>query len=97
MHSRFVDYLVCPKSKSPLKIKSIFESDGSFIKEGVLVSKEGIEYPVRGWIPRFSEDDYTENFSLEWKKHPLILDELSSGYSLYRKRFRDETKWGGGI
>jgi SAM-dependent methyltransferase len=93
MHERFIDYLVCPETKEPLTIKSVRESKGSFIKEGVLVNNRGDEYPIRGFIPRFTGDSYAYNFTLEWEKHPTILDELISSYSLYRKRFAEETKW----
>ena len=93
MHERFVKYLFCPESKASLTLKSVKEREGCFIREGVLVSELGREYPIRGFIPRFTEDDYASNFTFEWEKHPTILDELTSGYSLYRTRFSDETKW----
>lgn len=93
MHERFIEHLVCPNTKTPLAIKSVIEREGKFIKEGILVNKRGDEYPIRGFIPRFTGDDYASNFSLEWEKHPTILDELTSGYALYRTRFAEETRW----
>lgn len=47
MHERFIEHLVCPKTKTPLVIKSVTEHEGKFIKTGYLVNVQGDEYPIR--------------------------------------------------
>ena len=93
MHVSHIDYLACPFTGSPLHIKQSSEMDGEFIREGTLESSEGRVYPVRNYIPRFSDEVYARSFSVEWEQHPEILQEAISNYSAYRERFARETKW----
>ncbi len=67
---------------------------GDFVRSGMLVSTTGREYPVRAFIPRFASEDYAESFSVEWEKHPRVLSEATSNFTVYRQRFTTETKWG---
>ncbi|MGU3287591.1 class I SAM-dependent methyltransferase [Methylobacterium mesophilicum] len=92
MHPSFIRHLVCPADQSELNLlNATFE--GEFIRSGELRSASGKSYPIREFIPRFTSDDYANNFSVEWEKHPDILHQLSSNMTMYRTRFNDETKW----
>ena len=93
MHINLLKLLKCPKTQSPLRLcKKAILLDG-YIKEGVLESENGEKYSIRNYIPRFSNEDYAESFSIQWEKHPEILMNNFSGYSVYETRFREETRW----
>jgi SAM-dependent methyltransferase len=96
MHHSHVDLLVCPETKTPLRLESI-EAEGDYVRSGSLISAQGKRYPIRSFIPRFADDGYAESFTVEWEKHPDILHGSVSNYSGYRKRFTEETKWPGDL
>ena len=50
MKQEDLDVYVCPISHKPLVLKSIEEASGEILS-GVLVSEEGIEFPIRDGIP----------------------------------------------
>lgn len=56
------------------------------------------EWPIVNYIPRFvPKFDYWDSFSLQWQRHPRIMNALFSGMTLYEDRFRKETRWGGDL
>lgn len=72
MKQRILDYLVCPASRSALKLE-ISKGDGDDIIEGALLSSEGKRYPIRNRIPRFvTTEEYTASFGFEWNRHARI-------------------------
>jgi SAM-dependent methyltransferase len=93
MHPSFLKDLVCPRDKSTPSRQEHQRRGGGYWQHGTLISTAGTEYPIRDFIPRFSDEDYCANFTVEWAKHPHILHEAQSNLSMYRARFAAETKW----
>jgi SAM-dependent methyltransferase len=94
MHISHLGILVCPKDKTPLTVEPSSEMDGDFVRSGMLLSAAGRKYPVKAFVPRFTENDgYAESFSVEWERHPDILHNFKTNFTAYRQRFTTETKW----
>src|ERR1700691_83512 len=93
MHPSHIQHLVCPLDQQPLALQDGSEFDGEFVRNGSLVSPSGRVYPIVNFIPRFTDESYAANFSLEWGLHPTIQHESQSGNTLYRLRFAEETRW----
>jgi SAM-dependent methyltransferase len=92
MHPSHIPLLVCPRDHGPLKLVNPIYEDG-YVRSGSLQASSGRSYPVREYIPRFADEGYARNFTVEWEKHPTILHESMSNTTLYRKRFAEETRW----
>ena len=72
MKHRLLEYLVCPTSGSQLRLEGS-RCDGDEIIEGLLISLEGRQYPVRNGVPRFvSSEEYTNTFGFQWNMHGRI-------------------------
>ena len=59
--------MICPKTKSPLKLINETTDHSGRIKSGILLSENGTQqYPIINYIPRFiTEDNYSESFSIQ--------------------------------
>lgn len=69
MKKDLLEILMCPDCQGSLELASTL-TEGEEIKEGSLTCGCGRSYQVKGFIPRFVEDDkYVTSFSFEWKKH----------------------------
>jgi SAM-dependent methyltransferase len=104
MKERLVEYLVCPRSGKPLELR-INKRDQEEILEGLLVSPDGTEYPIRRGIPRFvSSEEYTDTFGFQWNKHSRIYfdnkdqhrvcstyDQLQTKLGLSSQKVKDQT------
>jgi len=94
MNPEHLKYLVCPESGSDLTLTDA-KYDGSAIKTGTLVAKNGESYPVIDFIPRFvSSNNYAQNFGFEWNLHNRTQHDDYSKCSASRDRFLKETQWG---
>jgi SAM-dependent methyltransferase len=93
MHRSHISYLVCPVDRQPLTLQDGSEFDGDFIRNGALISQSGRRYPIVDYIPRFTDDTYAANFSVQWGLYPTIQHEAHSGLTLYRRRFAEATRW----
>jgi SAM-dependent methyltransferase len=89
-------FLVCPKTKQPLEIKFSSVVENSRIREGMLIEPIARhEYPIINFIPRFvTQENYAQNFGVEWNIHNLTQYDECSGFSVTKERFEKETKWG---
>src|SRR2546428_1983364 len=73
MKRSLVEILACPESGSPLRLEIEDEVAGR-IKTGTLRSPEGRSYRIKGFIPRFVDDDsYTYTFS---KQRQIVRQHL---------------------
>ncbi len=96
MHKRFVDILVCPKTKQRLFLKSTKEKN-NFIYSGFLFSQDGKrKYPIINGVPCFVvKENYLANFGYEWQKWPRIQFEENNESRPMKghtsKMFRDIT------
>jgi 2-polyprenyl-3-methyl-5-hydroxy-6-metoxy-1,4-benzoquinol methylase len=66
------------------------------IKEGVIMCQScQKEYKIVNYMPRFvSDEQYCENFGIEWNLHNTTQYDEYSGRSLSEERFFNETGWG---
>jgi SAM-dependent methyltransferase len=92
MHPSHIPLLVCPREQGALTLVDAVY-DGDYVRSGLLQASSGRSYPIREFIPRFTDEGYAKNFTVEWEKHPTILHESMSRSTLYRKRFAEETRW----
>lgn len=88
--------LVCPKTGRPLQLDAPCVAEKGRIRQGGLVEPlSGNRYPIVNSIPRFvPQDNYANNFGLEWNIHSRTQYDETSGFSLSRDRFEKETGWG---
>jgi SAM-dependent methyltransferase len=88
--------LACPRSGRPLVLGDRPVLEGSRVKEGVLIEPQsGASYVIRDFIPRFAGDDnYAENFGVEWTIHNRTQYDDHSGFSVSQDRFEMDTGWG---
>jgi SAM-dependent methyltransferase len=94
MKQCLLDYLVCPASCKQLQL-NIHKRDGEEIIEGVLVSPEGMQYPIRNGIPRFvSSEEYTNTFGFQWNRHARIYFDNKDKYRNYSTYAQIEQKLG---
>ncbi|MBA3705094.1 MAG: methyltransferase domain-containing protein [Bacteroidetes bacterium] len=95
MIKEHVKYLVCPKCHNELDL-SIKNTEKNHIISGELICKGCTKkYPIINAIPRFvEENNYADNFGLEWNTHSRTQYDDSSGFKISEERFINETKWG---
>jgi SAM-dependent methyltransferase len=69
---------------------------GLRVKEGVLIEPQsGASYVIRDFIPRFvGNDNYAENFGVEWTIHSRTQYDEHSGFPISQERFDRDTQWG---
>lgn len=73
MKKDLLEILCCPKHKTDLKLINDKSANGSEVYDGALTCEYGCKYPVIRGIPRFvSEENYTESFGFQWRKHSQI-------------------------
>lgn len=60
MRRDLMDILVCPVTKSALRLEVTREEDGGEILEGMLRCEEGHEYPIVDGIPNLLPPDLRE-------------------------------------
>ncbi|HTT84154.1 MAG TPA: methyltransferase domain-containing protein [Rhizomicrobium sp.] len=94
MNPAFLDFLRCPKTGAKLECV-----DGEFvqgrIRRGLLrVPGAPHAYPIIDFIPRFVQNEnYAENFGLEWNIHSRTQYDAASGHDTSHRRFVEETRW----
>ncbi len=95
MIKEHIKYLVCPFCLEDLDITIDYIEEGHII-EGKLICRHcSKEYPIVKGIPRFvQENNYANNFGLEWNMHSRTQYDESSGFKISENRFFKETKWG---
>lgn len=73
MKKDLLEILCCPIHKTELELIDDEGANGSEICDGFLICEYGCKYPVIRGIPRFvSEENYTESFGFQWRKHSQI-------------------------
>ena len=94
MIKEHIKYLVCPNCKKQLVLE-ILEKTESKIKTGSLNCKFcNKEFPIINYIPRFvSQDNYAQNFGLEWKIHSKTQYDSYNNTKIAENRFFNETKF----
>src|ERR1041384_3451329 len=70
MHSKYLDILCCPHSRTALRLEKEKVSSNEMVESGVLVSATGdYRYPIIDFIPRFlTGERYAKSFGYEWKR-----------------------------
>ncbi len=81
--------------KYRLEVEEYDEIDRGNILEGKLISKvDGSGVLIRKGIPRFAPDqNYSDNFGLQWNIFRSTQLDSCTGLSLSSKRFWENTKW----
>lgn len=94
MKREYLQYLRCPARGNSLELKDAVMV-GRKVKEGLLQTSSGEhQYPIIDFIPRFvPQNNYAENFGLEWNTHAKTQYDDESGHQLSKQRFKKETKW----
>lgn len=69
MKERLLEYLRCPKCRGRLELKKF--SEDTEVREGVLLCKCGMWYPVINYVPRILLADLRGNYSIFEEKHSL--------------------------
>jgi len=73
MKKDLLEILCCPIHKTDLRLINDKGADGSEIYDSFLICEYGCKYPVIRGVPRFvSEENYTESFGFQWRKHSQI-------------------------
>ena len=90
-----LNYLVCPKTGRPLELNEPGVVENGRVRQGGLLEPvSGNRYPIVNFIPRFvPQENYANNFGLEWNLHSRTQYDETSGFSLSRERFEKETGW----
>jgi SAM-dependent methyltransferase len=77
------------KDSFQLEIK---EKKNDFVKEGNLIKKER-KIRINCFIPRFCNESYCENFSLQWEKFKELQLDSRNKKDLSKKRILENTGW----
>lgn len=73
MKKDLLQLICCPSHKADLKINEHTSYNNSEVESGTLICEHGCVYPVLRGIPRFvAEENYTESFGFQWRKHSCI-------------------------
>jgi SAM-dependent methyltransferase len=83
-----LELIVCPECATELELRDAQMSDGE-VESGKLVCESGHTYAIRGFVPRFvDENEYADAFAVEW--NAFRHDHLDSFTGLDRldKEFR---------
>lgn len=93
MHRMTLDLFRCPKCQEPLALTG--DEASVEIEEGTLVCGScGMKYPIKNGIPRFvPEENYADNFGVQWNLFRKTQLDSHSGQSISRDRFLRYTGW----
>ena len=93
MHLNHLKYLRCPKFGTELTLIEQIIKNGR-IKEGKLVSQDGITYPIVNFIPRFvSGDNYANSFGFEWQMHSRTQFDADANHKMSEDRVFGVSGW----
>ena len=93
MQSWALDYLICPRTGSPLTLRDA-RTVADDIVGGDLVADGGPTYPIVDGIPRFvSQDSYCDNFGLQWNTFSRLRSDRYNGSHLIRNTILRRTRW----
>ena len=92
MKKKFLQYLICPETKEQLKLKNEEVDAEDCIKSGILFSSKK-SYEIINYIPRFVNDNYAENFGLQWNIHSKTQLDKKNFFFISEKRFFETTNW----
>ena len=86
MKKKLLDFIVCPKTKEPLKLEvTEFDEEYSEIKTGKLTSVDGTVYPIIDYVPRFvATEEHSGSFNMQWKI--LNATQYSTEENLYSEK-----------
>lgn len=95
MKKGHLKYLVCPECKCSLNLVEEEKTQDDSVESGTLgCDKCKTTFPIVRFVPRFvPQDNYANNFGLEWTIHARTQYDSSSGSNVSEDRFFKETKW----
>lgn len=90
-----LEFLLCPQCRGHLALADAEPGRRGRIRGGRLRCERcPAEYPIIEYVPRFvSSEGYAAGFGLQWARHSRTQYDLTSGRSLSRQRFLEETRW----
>lgn len=94
MNIELLDLLRCPVTGQRLRIVDE-KFRGSILVSGNLITEDNLHsYPIKDSIPRFvDEDNYANNFGMQWNKFRKTQLDSYSGHSISEDRFYSATGW----
>ncbi len=95
MRTEHLQYLACPKCRSPFEIIENSTPVDGRIETGMLqCSGCQAQYPIVRFIPRFvPRDNYATTFGYQWTIHAQTQYDSHNGTRISETRFFNETKW----
>jgi ubiquinone/menaquinone biosynthesis C-methylase UbiE len=96
--SHYKDFFGEQFSLKATKVEKKAIEDESIIQEGNLINKNNAEecYPIINGIPRIlkrPEQNYSENFGLQWNKFKSTQYDSVTGLSISNDRFWENSRW----
>ncbi len=87
--------LVCPDCRRPFRLVGPTENHSDDIDAGLLSCDScPSQFPIVRGVPRFvANDDYTDAFGFQWRRHATTQHDLFSHTRISEDRFFDETQW----
>ena len=88
MKFELLDFICCPECKEPISLKDeVYEKNE--IREGILRCRDGHEYKIVNFIPRFVKADaYSSSFSYEWLSFSETQLDSKIGNNLSERQFQ---------
>jgi len=94
MRVEHLQYLMCPRCRSPLSVVEGRPTADGRLEQGELACAGCAKrYPVVRWIPRFvAADNYASGFGFQWLKHARTQYDAETGTRISETRFFEETR-----
>ncbi len=110
MRRRLLDLIVCPRTKSPLTLRDVTQSEGDEILEGTLVNEAGDTYAICGGVPRLlpepervtkAAQDTVDRFGEQWDEFDFMGPHYEAQFLGWiapntRETFKDQVVLEGG-
>ncbi|MEK6982258.1 MAG: methyltransferase domain-containing protein [Candidatus Micrarchaeota archaeon] len=92
MKEKLLDIIVCPTCKGNLNLKATKQINDD-VEEGMLNCRKcKVGYNIINSVPRFvPDDDYVENFSMEWNTHKVTQLDSRTGRNESEETFKEVT------
>ena len=91
MKEGLLSYLVCPQCSQPLRLT--VEKQDREIEAGKFQCGNSHSFKITEFIPRFTDEVYTSNFGMQWRKFSKTQVDLYNGTKISKERFFNETRW----
>lgn len=94
VRARAVEFLCCPVCAKQLQLESDREANGEVESGRLICGGCFSEYPIVRFVPRFApENNYADNFSLQWNTFRKTQLDSHTGVPVSRERFFKQTEW----